>query len=186
MKRKLCAECHSFICYLLTSIRHSEQILKNGNIDMDAVRKIKYLHEFDRAIQCPTWGYPTEGAYYRDASSVDSIFDIRIPVLVLHAEDDPIACKSAVPYEEVLHTPWVAICSTSLGGHLGWFETGGGRWHSKPVYNFLEKMLREVDVQATKKHARVTANGVASSSSYRSPFAFEPMRRKMFLPKTSE
>ncbi|KAF2155873.1 hydrolase, alpha/beta fold family [Myriangium duriaei CBS 260.36] len=163
--------------------RHSEQIMKNGNIDMDAVRNIKYLYEFDRAIQCPTWGYPSEGAYYRDASSVDSIFDIRIPCMVLHAEDDPIAVKQAVPYQEVKHTPYVTICSTSLGGHLGWYQIGGGRWHSKPVFNFFEKMLREVDVTATKKHARVDINGVISTtSSHKSPFIFQPMRRKMHLP----
>ncbi|GAM82610.1 hypothetical protein ANO11243_005920 [Dothideomycetidae sp. 11243] len=166
--------------------RHSEQIMKNGNIDLEAVRNITYLHEFDRAVQCPTWGYPSEGAYYRDAASVDSIFDIRIPCLVLHAEDDPIAVKAAVPYEEVRHTPYVTICSTSMGGHLGWYETGGGRWHSRPVFNFLDSMLNAVDVKTTKKNARVTANGHASGSSYRSPFVFEPVRRKMYLPEVSK
>lgn len=43
-----------------------------------------------RYVQCPTWGWPTEGAYYRDASSVDAVYDIRIPVLAIHAEDDPV------------------------------------------------------------------------------------------------
>jgi predicted alpha/beta-fold hydrolase len=44
-----------------------------------------------RYVQGPTWGYPTEGAYYRDASSVDSLLAIRIPFLALHAEDDPVS-----------------------------------------------------------------------------------------------
>ena len=37
-----------------------------------------------------TWGYPTEGAYYRDASSVDSLLAVRIPLFAIHAEDDPV------------------------------------------------------------------------------------------------
>lgn len=65
-------------------------VMTNGNIDPERVRKITYLHEFDREIQGPTWGYPTEGAYYRDASSVDSILNIRIPVFAINAEDDPV------------------------------------------------------------------------------------------------
>lgn len=45
----------------------------------------------DRALQCPTWGYPTEGAYYRDATSTDSMLAIRIPFLSIQAEDDPVS-----------------------------------------------------------------------------------------------
>lgn len=71
--------------------RHAEQVLKNGNIDPEEVRKITYLHEFDREIQCPTWGYATEGAYYRDASSADSVLSIRVPTFAIHAEDDPVS-----------------------------------------------------------------------------------------------
>lgn len=40
--------------------------------------------------RCPTWGYPTEYAYYRDASSVDAVLSIGIPFLAIHATDDPV------------------------------------------------------------------------------------------------
>ena len=69
---------------------HIEQISKNPRVNVERVRAIKYLHEFDRELQGPTWGYPTEGAYYRDASSVDSVFAIRIPFFAISAEDDPV------------------------------------------------------------------------------------------------
>lgn len=167
----------------LTTSRHREEILKEIPIDEEAVKTVKYLHEFDRLIQCPTWGYPSENAYYRDASSVDAIFDIRIPCLILQAEDDPIVGMTAVPYEEVQFTPYLTICSTSMGGHLGWYETGGGRWHAKPVFNFLDKMVREVDGKATKKHAHANDASKLAKRKYRGPFDFEPMRRKMYLPE---
>ena len=44
-----------------------------------------------RAVQAPTWGYPTEGAYYRDAQSVDAVSAIKIPFLAINAEDDPVS-----------------------------------------------------------------------------------------------
>lgn len=112
---------------------HKEQIIKNKKITSEGMHKLKYLHEFDRAVQCATWGYPTEGAYYRDASSTDGVLAIRIPVLAIHAKDDPIAFDLGVPYQEIRQNPYVVLCTTAVGGHLAWFELGGGRWHWKPV-----------------------------------------------------
>ena len=112
---------------------HREEIVKNQSLKTENIRKVVHLHEFDREVQCATWGYPTEGAYYRDASSSDSVLAIRIPTLCLHARDDPIAFDEAVPYEEIKQNPYVVMCATSGGGHLSWFEFGGGRWHTKPV-----------------------------------------------------
>lgn len=41
-------------------------------------------------IQCPTWGYATADAYYRDASSADAMLAIKVPFLAIQAEDDPV------------------------------------------------------------------------------------------------
>ena len=94
--------------------RHREQILKNPDVDEEKVKKCKYIFEFDRHVQCPTWGYPTEGAYYRDAQSVDALLGVRIPFLGINAEDDPV-CRNVrtmteetanvcVDIEQVRHT----------------------------------------------------------------------------------
>ena len=117
--------------------RHLEQISRNPKIDVAAVQNLTYLHEFDRLVQGPTWGYPTEGAYYRDASSVDAMMGIRVPFLGIHAEDDPVVIEEALPKMEVQATPYGVLCATTLGGHLGWFELGGGRWFVKPVSYFV-------------------------------------------------
>ncbi len=85
----------------------------------------------------------------RDASSCDSLLAVRIPLLALHAQDDPvigrlrahespakgnkIAVAEAVPYQEFQQAPYAVLCMTKLGGHLGWFESGGGRWFAKAV-----------------------------------------------------
>jgi predicted alpha/beta-fold hydrolase len=55
---------------------HHEQLSKNAKLDYQQVRQAKYLHEFDRAIQCPIWGYPTEGAYCMYSGASRSILAI--------------------------------------------------------------------------------------------------------------
>lgn len=44
-----------------------------------------------------------------------------------------IALKEALPYGEFRLNPNTVLLTTSLGGHLCWFENGGGRWFTKPV-----------------------------------------------------
>jgi predicted alpha/beta-fold hydrolase len=44
-----------------------------------------------RAIQKPMWNYPTETVYYREASSVNPLLSVRIPLLALNSEDDPVS-----------------------------------------------------------------------------------------------
>ena len=160
--------------------RHIDQISKNPRVDVDRVRSGTYLYEFDRALQGPTWGYPTEGAYYRDASSCDSLLAIRVPFLAVHAEDDPIAVGEALPFEEFKQNPMTVLLTTSLGGHLSWFETGGGRWFAKPVSNFLIRMAKEIDFDKLKEEQRVTRT--VADEQENAPVHFVPMRRKLQVP----
>lgn len=68
-----------------------DQVKQHPRVDVERVRSSVYLHEFDRALQAPVWGFPTETAYYRDASSIDSLFAIKIPFFAINSEDDPVS-----------------------------------------------------------------------------------------------
>ncbi|TGJ86513.1 hypothetical protein E0Z10_g2223 [Xylaria hypoxylon] len=156
-------------------INNKEEIEKYcDDVSLSDLYKVRYLYEFDRAYQCPTWGYPTEDAYYRDASSVDALLSVRIPLLAINAVDDPIAVNMGLPYNEATKNPYAVLCTTSLGGHLGWFETSGGRWHGKPVYNFLNHMAFEIDHSSIDPKARKVVYSTAASTS-----EFGPTRRKL-------
>jgi hypothetical protein len=47
-----------------------------------------------------------------------------------------IAVKEAIPYEEFKQNPNTVLLTSSLGGHLCWFETSGDRWFTKPVSSY--------------------------------------------------
>lgn len=69
---------------------HKKETSKNPRLNFAEIEGVKYIHEFDRAVQAPIWGYPTEGAYYRDASSIDSLLAVKIPLFAINAKDDPV------------------------------------------------------------------------------------------------
>ena len=136
---------------LIRIARQVEVAKQNPNVDVEKVMASKYLYEFDRALQCPSWGYPTEGAYYRDSASIEPVMDVRVPLLGINAEDDPLAPPESLPYGEVKSNPYAVLCTTTMGGHLGWFESDGSRWFAKPATNFLRRMAEDVDLDTLRK-----------------------------------
>lgn len=155
---------------------HKESILKHTQLDWDRIQNVKYLYEFDREVQCKTWGYPTEEAYYRDASCSDALLAVRIPFFAISAADDPIAVNEAVPYEEFKQNPYTVLCTTSLGGHLSWFEIGGGRWHARPVSNFLKYMATNIKLD----YIEPTMNGKATDD-LKAKTHYDPVGRKLHI-----
>jgi len=120
-------------------------LVNDPKVDAELVRKSKYIWEFDRDLTARVYGYATVGAYYRDASSVDRLLGIRIPTFIVHAKDDPVAMKDAIPYDEVKSNPYAFMVQTSHGGHLSWFEMNGQRWFARTVVDYLRKMADEVE-----------------------------------------
>ncbi|KAK5993422.1 Monoacylglycerol lipase [Cladobotryum mycophilum] len=156
---------------------HRKELKQFTNLDLDSIDKITYLFEFDREVQCPTWGYPTETAYYRDASSTDAVLNINIPFMALSATDDPIAVKEAIPYQEFQQNPNTILITTSLGGHLCWFELGGTRWHTRPICNFFNYFAHKVDLDS------ITPLAYPKGPTFFRNTEYNPMRRKMNIPR---
>ncbi|KAK4459777.1 Alpha/Beta hydrolase protein [Cladorrhinum samala] len=154
---------------------HKEGLLKTSKLDFERIESVTYIHEFDRAVQTVLWGYPTETAYYRDASSSDAVLAIKIPFLAISALDDPIAVSEAIPFGEFEQNPHTVLCTTSLGGHLSWFEVGGKRWFAKPIFNFLTSMVSEIDLDAITPGSNPEPCGIPSVSE------FVATRRKLEL-----
>jgi hypothetical protein len=98
-------------------------------------------------------------------------------LLAIHAEDDPIAVDQAVPREEIKLNSNVVLCSTSLGGHLSWFELGGERWFARVAAAFLKQMATGVDWAAMSERRTDCANGDLHEQNEMP--SYDPMRRKM-------
>jgi predicted alpha/beta-fold hydrolase len=127
---------------------------------LDSLRALKRrptIAEFDERFTCFVGGYskphgsfPFDGAweYYRHASSLHVIEDIRVPFLAISATDDPVVQRYPT---KAGGNGLVAVGLTPSGGHLGWFESdikfssssplaslfGTRRWVHKPVLEWL-------------------------------------------------
>lgn len=120
--------------------RNIEMMSTNPNINLEEVRATTYLAEYDHYCTARVYGFRTGGEYYRASGSVDKLLNVRVPTLIINAEDDPIALKQAFPKWETQANEYLCFVTTSTGGHIGWFEAWGERWFPKPIMGFLDKM----------------------------------------------
>lgn len=104
---------------------------------------------------------------------------MRVPLLVIHAKDDPIVSDLAAPYQEIMQNKYAVMVATSGGGHLSWFELGGGRWFARAAAAWLNKMANSVDLDAVRQTRadEPLRNGRAGIGSAKA--MWNPVQRKL-------
>lgn len=93
------------------------------------------FRQFDDAFTAPLHGFHNVDDYYTRASSKPLLKNIATPTLIIHAEDDPFICASAIPTPAEV-SPSVELAVSKQGGHVGF--VAGSLW--RPEY-WLEKRI---------------------------------------------
>lgn len=100
---------------------------------LDRIRSAATLREFDDAVTAPLHGYSGAADYYRRASSLFFLDQIRVPALLLSARNDPFLPRSVLDEVRAVAqgNPLIRCVFTESGGHVG-FVSGRLPW--KPQY----------------------------------------------------
>ena len=108
--------------------------------DLPAVemrRMPRSLFEFDDVFTAPVCGFERAVNYYRQASAIRVCDGIRLPVLVIAAQDDPLV--PVAPLERLRDRPGVELEITRHGGHLGFvgWREGNRRWLDSRIVDWV-------------------------------------------------
>ncbi|KAK9093842.1 hypothetical protein Scep_025311 [Stephania cephalantha] len=121
-----------------------------GEYNIDLADNGKTIRDYDDAITRVTFGFKSVDEYYSKSCSSDSIKHVRIPLLCIQAENDPVAPSRAIPREDIKANPNCLLIVTPNGGHLGWVAGDGAPfgapWTDRVAMEFLnhvEKGRRE-------------------------------------------
>jgi uncharacterized protein len=94
---------------------------QRARYDASSLGRLRTIRAYDREVIAPMHGFASAEDYYVRASAGPFVERIRVPTLLVHAEDDPV-----VPARTV--RPWLANAPPALeqawthrGGHVGWF-----------------------------------------------------------------
>ena len=113
-----------------------------GIFDGHRMRQAKNLYEFDDAVTGPLHGFAGADDYWRRASAKPLLRGIRVPTLLLNAQNDPFLPAHALPHDNELSGKVTADYPRE-GGHVG-FVTGSlpGRldWLPQRLLHFFDNV----------------------------------------------
>jgi predicted alpha/beta-fold hydrolase len=133
----------SFMRSLHRRIRRKDK-LQPGIYDTSNLSRARTLREFDNCYTAPHGGYRDADDYYACTSSLPVIPRIRVPALVLHAEDDPIVPPEAFREQTLADNPNVLLLLTLHGGHTAFISRALGEedryWAENRVVEFCRML----------------------------------------------
>lgn len=93
---------------------------------LDGLDRIRSIGDFDNLITAPNFGYRDANDYYHHASAIRVVAQIRVPTLVLIAQDDPLIPFVSFQKPELTGNPHITVVATAAGGHCGFVSRHDG------------------------------------------------------------
>lgn len=112
-----------------------------GSFQLDALPRIRTVRQFDEAYTAPHHGFRDASDYYYRASALRVVQHIRVPTLIITAEDDPFVPPSPFRDPAVTSNPNIAVTITPHGGHCAYVESANngydGYWAEREIVRFV-------------------------------------------------
>jgi hypothetical protein len=114
-----------------------------GRFDLTALGTLRTVRQFDAAYTAPFWGFRDAEDYYHRASALRVADRIRVPALVITAEDDPFVPTAPFREASLARNPNVHVLITRHGGHCAFVgEADGseddGYWAERAIVAFAK------------------------------------------------
>lgn len=101
--------------------------------------RVRTVREFDDVITAPQFGYRDAQAYYEAVGAKRLIAQVRLPSLVITAQDDPFVPYASFLQARVAANPAIQFLATEHGGHCGFISKHGGEqrfWAEQRIVDF--------------------------------------------------
>lgn len=112
-------------------------------IDTEGLDDMITFDVFDDKYTAPLHGFKDAADYYQRCSSAQFLSTIRIPTLVVQAQDDPFLSGSCYPHGAAGQNEHLFLEVPQFGGHVGfmggWLEQA--YWSEKRAQSFFETVL---------------------------------------------
>lgn len=108
-------------------------------VDVQPLKKIKKLIDFDEYYTSQLNGFKDAQDYYNKASSKQFLPSIKNPTLLVNALDDPFLSASCFPYTEAKNNPNFYLMCPNYGGHVGFNSQGEFNWSELQILNFIKQ-----------------------------------------------
>jgi hypothetical protein len=127
----------------LLSLMKREAVLPPAHLSPDeraAVRAARTVRQFDEGFIARRFGFAGADDYYRRCSGLRFLPDVEVPLLLLHARDDPWIPAAAYERAAALGNRQLRVRLTAGGGHVGFHGADHPHpWHDRAIAAFLRE-----------------------------------------------
>jgi uncharacterized protein len=132
----------NFVRDLKRRMRRKDAV-RPGRFDLTRLASIKTVRQFDETYTAPYFGFRDAEDYYHRASAMRVIDRIRVPALVITAEDDPFVPSQPFHDPRVTGNAWIDLRVLPHGGHCGFVgprsATDDGYWAENQIVDFVSR-----------------------------------------------
>jgi predicted alpha/beta-fold hydrolase len=130
----------NFVNDLKRRMRRKEQC-RPGLFDLTKLGRIRTVRDFDEAYTAPHFGFKDAADYYHRASAMRVVDRVRLPALVIAAEDDPFVPARAFREPQIADNAHITVLACQHGGHCGFVGRAGaeddGYWAENRIVDFI-------------------------------------------------
>jgi len=120
------------------------QKFPESSLDTTAILNAKTFEDFDNAVTAPLFGYKNAKDYWTQCSSKQFLPAIKIPTLIINAQDDTFLSKSCFPFNEATKNSNLYLEVSEYGGHVGFNTTVIGKdqlWSENRITSFIQHII---------------------------------------------
>jgi predicted alpha/beta-fold hydrolase len=119
-----------------------------GRFPLERLPAVHTVRQFDECFTAPHFGFLGASDYYHRASAMRVVDRIRVPALIITAQDDPFVPTAPFRDPSLTGNPNIELIVTRCGGHCGFVAEArngdDGYWAEGQVVAFAERVSREV------------------------------------------
>jgi len=127
----------------LKSRMRRKSVTHPGRFPVQRLVDVRTVRQFDEYFTAPHFGFRDASDYYHRASALRVVDRIRVPTLIITAEDDPFVPVGPFRDPVLTSNPNITLVVTKYGGHCGFVtEPAGsdddGYWAENQIVDFAE------------------------------------------------
>lgn len=107
-----------FMKKLLVKIARKDALFP-GRLHLEDRHRVRVWRDFDNFFSAPVNGYRDADDFYTQASALNFMPGITVPVLLLNAQNDPLLSPECSPLALAKQHPYIFLETPPTGGHVG-------------------------------------------------------------------
>ena len=119
-----------------------KQNLFSNELSLEEIKSIKTLLDFDNVYTSKAHGFTDALDYYEKSSSLQFLFNIKIPTLIINALNDSFLSAECYPIKEAKKNQNLHLEMPKYGGHVGFIDRNNVYYNEKRALQFIKSMLK--------------------------------------------